>query len=193
MSDAAPPAALRDAAPDGTGPVRGARPARWLDRLSVLLLIAAAGVVTAAAAPEMLRVAGFAPVVVEKVRAAPPAAPHTPRRTGLPFDDDRAGGADDDSPHLTELERLFPDDLRPNHRTDPRDAPAPGSKPRVGRALSGLTLREHGDTSAAVTGKVPAGVRLMVVREAGEWVMVVWQSPDGILAGWTPRGGISAP
>jgi hypothetical protein len=42
-----------------------------------------------------------------------------------------------------------------------------------------------------VLGEVKAGDMLMVVKEAGEWVLAVRSGGDGVLMGWTQRSEIA--
>jgi Bacterial SH3 domain len=188
MSDPPAPAPPRDVASSVPSPKRAARPARWLDRLSVLLLVAASAAVIAVATPAILRAAGLELVLRADPRAVASVSPH---RAPPPVARPPAPPVDD-APRLTELERLYPDGMWPGQQgaRDTREEPA-ATNPKSGHTLSPITLREHADPSAKVVGQVPAGVRLMMVRESGEWVMVVFQGPDGLLVGWAKRDALT--
>ncbi len=101
---------------------------------------------------------------------------------------------DDDEPRLTELERMYPDGMWPGqHRAEPRSLAGPATNARIGHALAPLGVRERPDAAASMAGSVPAGGKLIVIREAGAWALVAAQGPDGGMHGWVPRAAITVP
>ena len=194
-------------------PPAPARRARWMDGLTVLLLCLGAGGAMVGAEPSIARaLAPDPPAEVEapsRSRPHPQAAHPLPGSTTSATDEDPRFAPDDDEPHLTELERMYPDGMWPGqHRSSPRGTPsppmgalppspqpeAPATNARKGHARTALTLRESTEPSARVTGQAPAGSALSVLGESGEWALVVLRGPDGAsLFGWTRRAAITVP
>jgi hypothetical protein len=209
MSDPAP--SPRAAQPPAAALPR--RPVRWLDRLSALLLCLAAGAAMAAATPPLLRAAGAGevmPALTMGLRQAEPgsapypapprpeiahgrAPPVPPSRTRA-SDDHVIFAPDDDDPRLTELEHMYPDGMWPGqHPAEPRSSAGSATNARVGHALAPLGVHERPDAAASIAGWVPAGGKVIVVREAGTWALVAAQGLDGGIHGWVPRGAITVP
>jgi hypothetical protein len=203
MSDPAPkppPSPATSPATAPAGPTRRRSP--WLDRLTALVLLAATGAAVLAAAPALLQVAGLGPgpgLTAHGGRAATPRAGAEPSSREHPFT--FAVPDDDDDPHLTELERLYPDGMWPGQRPD-RHAPAaePGttieeSRPgpdrrRVGLVRHPITLRSDPGARGVVLGQVQAGEQVMIVKEVGEWVLVV-HTGKTVEMGWAKKSEIA--
>lgn len=163
-------------------------PARWTDRLNVVLLLAAACVLVATATPPVLRAAGVgaqaSPVLrAEKLPRPDAPEPRPAREPAFQFD----FGDDDDRPS--------PHGVAPQPRAD-RGAdgdPLADDADTIRMGLARRDFRLHGDPSqdAPVLGEVQAGSSLMVMKEAGDWVLVVRSSAEGILMGWARRSEIA--
>ncbi|APR80519.1 Hypothetical protein A7982_05866 [Minicystis rosea] len=165
MSDDTQPAGPREAAP-------APPPARWIERLSAVLLLGATALALAAAAPALLRSTG----------AAPPSAD--------PF----AGlGAPIDLRHEPPEILANPDPfVESDHEADPDDVPSPlAAHARLGFARSALSLRERPESSGRSVGEVKAGELVMIVRESGDWVLVWVGGADNFMKGWARKSGIA--
>jgi hypothetical protein len=215
MSDPTAAAGPTPAEPASATPAKPLRPTRWVDRLSGLLLCVAAGGSLAAAAPALLRAAGIELAQAE----APPiepriAVPHPPAEIlGNPG---RFGEDDDgDEPRLTELERMYPDGMWPGRgqrrRVDrshplgidqggdpgvapPADDPwiVPGGTSggqRFGLAQKLLTLHVEPSESADATGQVKAGKLVMILKEVGDWALILYKG-EGLM-GWAKKSEIA--
>jgi hypothetical protein len=131
--------------------------------------------------------------------ARPGDAPEPPARgPNYAFDDHPRFAPDDDEPHITELERLYPDGMWPGHHDRARDddrsmSPGDPSHSRVARARSALTLHEYSNAAAPRTGQVPPGATITILGEVEDWVLIAHKRPGGVTVGWTRRSGISAP
>ena len=200
MSDPAPPPA--DPPPPGAATAAGR--ARWIGGLTALLLCVGVGGALVGAAPSIARALADDPAPDDPpTRPRPPhvvhldgpAPPGAPRSVTSASDDNPRFAPDDEEPHLTELERMYPDGMWPGqHRPPPRGTAGPATNARPGHARTALTLRESSEPTAKVTGQVQAGAALSVVGEAGEWALVVLRAPDGAgLFGWTQRAAVSIP
>jgi hypothetical protein len=177
-----------------------ARPARWLDRLSLAFVVLGVAGVAGAAAPSLLRAAGRERTSVDPGSSVEPphpsVAPTSPRSPNYAFDDHPRFAPDDDDPHVTELERLYPDGMWPGHRDPPRDDDRSGSsdapsRPRTARARSALIVHEHANAAAPTTGLVPPGAKIMVLGEVEGWALVLYRRPEGVIVGWARRSGIA--
>jgi hypothetical protein len=173
------------------------RPARWLDRLSVALVCVGVLGAAAAAAPSILRATGVdvpAVATVSAPSAAPSATAAAPRPTNYAVDENPRFVPEGDEPRITELERLYPDGMWPGQGSrERRELAAPSTKARKGHAGAPLTVREKPDAASPLTGHVPAGETLLVIRELGDWTLVVHQGADGTTIGWAPRGLVAVP
>jgi hypothetical protein len=168
-----------------------------LDLLTAVLLCLGAGAALAAATPPLLRAlgVGLAPGAQALDVEASPATPHdAPASTIRASDSNPRFAPDDVEPRVTELERLYPDGMWPGRREEKPDDPIDRrTKAKSGHARAVLTVRDRADASARVAGSVPAGERLMVIREDGAWALVVHQGPDGITMGWATKSLVSVP
>lgn len=190
-SSAPPPPSPEGRAPEGPSP----RPGRWIDTLTTLLLVAAACFVAVSAMPALLRAAGLAPFGPSGVFRSPfggPAAEPHPIGAGLADEDD-----DDDhgsEPLLGPRFDPFRDgpraSARPSDSAEPDEgAPRGRMKPAVVRRKA--TLRLSASEDADPTGEVNVGDSVFVVREQGEWVLVLQTGADGVLMGWTKRSQLA--
>lgn len=176
---------------------------RGIDRMNEAvtgLLAVSIGAVLFAAAPSVLQGLGLVPSQTRaKVAVAAPAAPR-----GLPglgrtlFEDD------EDDEVLDDLQRLYPepgnfpripslggrDDARVQSGRGVDDGVRVGhDDARLGLTRSRLTIREQPETRASALGEVKEGELVMIVKELGDWVLVV--HPEDVLMGWTRKSGIA--
>lgn len=173
------------------------RPARWLDRASMLLVVASLAVATGAASPSLLRAAGLA-VLPPPAVADPP--PHLVRPPVDPPSRPRNSASDenprffpaDDPPRLTELERELLRGAQPGDEPRP-DIFAPAPRQQAGIARAPLTVRERADINAKIAGRVPAGAPVKLLLEKGEWALVAYRTAEGVVMGWTARSAVIVP
>lgn len=179
---------------------------RLMDALTVLLLSLAVAGSLAAAGPALLRVAGVGspPNLVGSIgagRLAPAEHPPVPRTFFAPPDED------EDEPRVTELERMYPDGMWPGRNgRDPKPSargrdpsggdahgkiPALGKTTRLGLTQKPLTLFDSPGENGDVLGAVKAGELVMIVREVGDWALVVYEGADDVLMGWLKKSGIA--
>lgn len=195
---------------------RPPRAARWLNRATTLIL--SGGVVGAliAAAPSLLRASGLSPApiafgpVAHDASGNPSGNPAVatgalhppPRPSNYAVEENPRFVPDDQAPRVTELERMYPDGMWPGRNgrppmdplpDDARGPSTPSTKPRGGHTRALVLVRERADLSAKVIGRVEASERIMVVREDGQWMLVVHQDTDGATMGWVPRAQITLP
>jgi hypothetical protein len=178
--------------PPSTSEAKGSGTARWLNFVTTTVLSAVALVVVAAASPSLLRAGmsaadepqGFPPPVRGHHPTLVPRdhAPHAFRR------DDDAAPEDDDR------DRPPPRAISPN---DPRAKPPrfPGQdrddEDEMGLGLkSGITgkpllLRDR--RTGTVLHEVKPGQSVSILREDGEWVLVVHRTTDDMVSGWARR------
>jgi len=178
-------------APQGATPAKPAssRPARTLDTLTALAIVAAAGVLVASAAPALLRAAGVGPG-----SSSPPYAPigHGPSSGSHPAwsaDDDDEGalplprGGDRDDPIL--------DGPRPGTLGAPREGARPGEGMRSAVVRRRTKLLLEGAEGADVIGEVMAGDAVFVVKETEDWALVLRNGDDGVAMGWTKKSQLA--
>jgi hypothetical protein len=72
-------------------------------------------------------------------------------------------------------------------------APAESGKPsvRLGATRHGLKLRQSPGESAEITGSVRAGELVMIMKDLGEWVLIMHSGEDDVSMGWTKRSEIA--
>ncbi|WP_437735425.1 SH3 domain-containing protein [Sorangium sp. So ce1335] len=182
----AAPAGARPAAPAGTPP--GDAPARRLDRLTGLVLVAAAAVALSPTAPLLLRaVLGERPPMQAAGRFAHLLERRSPDDDGarapthprFPFDAD----PDDDDPRS-------PHGALPGFDEEGDDPDAP-ARPQIGVASRGLTLVDEPRADGARVAAVAAGELVMIVREAGGWALVAKHQQGNLVVGWARRSEIA--
>ncbi|HVK70326.1 MAG TPA: hypothetical protein VM694_37995 [Polyangium sp.] len=191
-SSAPPPPSPEGRAPEEQGPAP--RPGRWIDTLTTLLLVATACFVTVSAAPALLRVAGLAPFGPSSTFRSPfrgPAEPH-PIGAGLGEDDedDDRGGEPILGPRFDPL-RDTPRASGSSADTAEPDEGAPRGRMRPAIVRRKATLRLSASEEADPTGEVNVGDSVFVVREQGEWVLVLQTGAEGVLMGWTQRSQLA--
>ncbi|WP_437510538.1 SH3 domain-containing protein [Sorangium sp. So ce1099] len=178
---AARPAA--EAAPPGAVP---ALPhARRLDRLTGLVLFAAAAVALLPTAPLLLRaLAGEPPPMqgagrfTHLLERRSPAVERSRSHPRFPFDADP--GADDPRSPREEDPALDEEAEEPG-----------GALPlQLGIASRGITLLEEPGDGARV-GAVAAGELVMIVRESGAWALVAKNQGGNMVMGWARRSEIA--
>lgn len=175
-------------------PSAGRRPSRWrwLESVIALLLVGAVGAVALSASPALLRAAGLTRTATT-VRVG---LMH-PDRHSLPGTSDRALDGkrgfvfnfDDEDRSTAEPDEDGPGSP-PRRRTDPHgvrseDSAAAGTdKPsqavKMGFSRTALKLFDQPAANALVTATVKAGELVFIVKEQGEWALVV-HSPE---MGW---------
>jgi hypothetical protein len=136
-----------------------------MDMLSAFLLAGAVAVVAITAAPALFRAAGVSP--------PEPTAPFASGRSNV------------DRPRTGVPHPFIADD-----DDDVIDDAAPSSA-RIGLARAPLVLLSRGSETARVVGHVSEGEPVMIVREAGDWVLVVYGGADDIVTGWTRKSGVA--
>ncbi len=159
--------------------------ARQLDRLTGLVLLAAAAVVLLPMAPVVF---GRSPAIARRCRAlagsrtsstgAPPADRGAQVHPRFPFDEEP--GSD---------ERPSPHDDGPAF-DDEEDQGAPG-RLQAGIASRGITLLDEPRADGARVGSIAAGEIVMIVREAGAWALVMKNGGGDLLMGWARRSEIA--
>ncbi|WP_437929228.1 SH3 domain-containing protein [Sorangium sp. So ce291] len=159
--------------------------ARRLDRLTGLVLFAAAAVALLPTAPLLLRaLAGERPPMQGAGRFAhllerrSPAAERSRSHPRFPFDADPGA-----------------DDPRAPREADPgldEEAEEPGgaSPLQLGIASRGITLLDEPGDGARV-GAVAAGELVMIVRESGAWALVAKNQGGNMVMGWARRSEIA--
>ena len=183
---------------------RKRRAQRWTDTAAVLLLCASVAAVLAAAMPALLRASGL---------TAPPedTARHDEDRLALPtlppgaagnpiFAPDEEEDDEGDEPHLTQLEREYPDGMWPGRRSAEERARereifgAPSGSAaalKPGRALGPLKLFKDPLPGAGVVAIVARGAAIQVVREVGDWVFIKYRGGGEPITGWVQKSEIS--
>lgn len=189
--------------------------ARWLNRLSGVLLVIAVGSTLGALAPGLRLAAGSGSAALEEGAQPRPmfALPGSADPSPLPkFADDD----DEDEPHLTELERMYPDGMWPGqkHRGSRRGADSAGDSPaarhggapsanedtdrggptgaRKAFALAPLELRLKPEDGAPTTGAViRAGEIVMILKEAGAFSLVLYNGTGDVQMGWVKRDEVA--
>ncbi len=171
------------------GPSRAApspRGSRWIDTLTTLLLVAAVCFVAVAATPALLRAAGLAPFGPSGSYRLPLRGPASePHPTGgrLAEDDDDAANDDGDplpGPRITPR--------RDSPAAEPaEEGPRVRMRPAVVRRKAMLRLEASEEADPA--GKLDAGDQVFVVRESGEWVLVLQSGAGGM--GWMKKSELA--
>lgn len=205
MSELQQEVAPSPAPPPGEAPKKR-RAQRWTDTAAMLLLGASVAAVLAVASPGLLRAAGFGPATEDtaahegdhlKLPTAPLGAPGNP--IVAPGDEDD----EDEEPHLTQLEREFPDGMWPGRRSaedrarEGREkemfgaAPRGGSGPKAGRALVALKLFEDPLPGAGVVAMVAKDTPVQIVREVGGWALIKYRGNGDPITGWVQKSEIS--
>ncbi|WP_437962628.1 SH3 domain-containing protein (plasmid) [Sorangium sp. So ce119] len=178
------PAALAEPPP---GDAPAAPPARRLDRLTGLVLLAATAIALFPTAPLLLRaLAGERPPMQGAGRFAHLLERRSPDEEAsrahprFPFDDDDPGAHDPRTPH---------DD--PPGFDEEVDEPGAPSRLQLGIASRGVTLVDEPRPDGARVGAIAAGELVMVVRESGGWVLVVKNQGGSMMMGWARRSEIA--
>ncbi|WP_437757550.1 SH3 domain-containing protein [Sorangium sp. So ce1389] len=181
--DAPPARPAAAAAPPGAVPALPQ--ARLLDRLTGLVLFAAAVVALLPTAPLLLRaLAGERPPMQGAGRFAhllerrSPAAERSRSHPRFPFDADP--GADDPRSPREEDPGL----------DEEADEPGGASPLQLGIASRGITLLDEPGDGARV-GAVAAGELVMIVRESGAWALVAKNQGGNMVMGWARRSEIA--
>lgn len=170
--------------------------------VSLLALAAAVTVVAIAAVPSLLRLANV-PGVGPHPRSELARGVHPRAATGGRHPvviDDSTG---DDGDPVDDLEQLYPD---PGNWPDKRDragdeddpgaeAPAPsglhGRDAHMALARKTLMLVDRAEHGAQIIGKVRAGDMIMIVKEQGDWALVVHSGSDDVSMGWVEKSDIA--
>lgn len=166
---------------------RAPRTARWLDVVTTTVLGAVVLVVVAAAMPSLLR-AGVS--AAEEPQGLPPPVrgqhptlvPRDHPRHALPFDDDPAPRGLD-RPRALQNDPLAAPPVLPGHDREDDDEPWLGL--RTGVTLKALPLRDR--HKGTVVHEVKAGQAVSVLRDDGEWILVMYKGEGGLVTGWARR------
>jgi hypothetical protein len=198
MSESSQPA-VPSPAPEAP---RKRRAQRWTDTGVVLILGASIAAVLAAAMPSLLRAAGFGASRDEaeyrgadhlKLRTAPPGAPDNP--IVAPDDDE-----DEEEPHLTQLERDYPEGMWPGRRSAEdreRDRkifgapPGSAGTPKTAHALGPLKLFQDPLPGSGVVAMLAKDTTVQIVREVGDWAFIKYRGTGDPITGWVPKSEIS--
>ncbi|MRG92024.1 hypothetical protein [Polyangium spumosum] len=181
-------------APERHGP--SPRPGRWTDTLTTLLLVATACLVALSATPALLRAAGVAPFGPSDGFRSPLrdlTEPHS--LGGHPAEGDEEEDDRGNDPLLTPRFDVFEDRPRGAARggvntAEPGDdAPRARMRPAVVRRKA--TLRLSASEDADPIGELKPGDSLFVVRESGEWALVMQTGAEGVLMGWTQKSQLA--
>ena len=169
MTQPAPSAARRSPA---AIPPRPRRAHRWIDRVTMALLVLSVGVAIGAATPALLRAAG-ADLAVTNAAPAPRPPIALPRRPPeiLAHARRRSRGPP------TRRERRSADDRA--GRTARAHA----------RARSCCTSSPAG--GAGVVGDVQAGELVTILRVTGDWALVYYGGAEGLVVGWAKKSEIA--
>ena len=168
---------------DGGGAPPARRSSRWLDRLTGLLLLGAISAVAVSVAPAALR-----PLRVDAAPRSSAARMPRVRYPGVPPTGRFSFDLSDDEPGAP------PYGSRP---LDPRGAPGddePGAAPeglRMGLARKDLKIIGEPGADGVPVGEIKGGDMVMIVKEQGEWVLVLQNGADGVVMGWAPRREIA--
>lgn len=182
---------------------RKRRAQRWTDTAVVLLLGASLAAVLAAAMPSLLRAAGLGAPPEEtewrgadhlKLPTAPFGAPGNP--IVAPGDDED----DDDAPHLTQLERDYPEGMWPGRRSPEDrerdrkifgDPPGAAAKLKAAHTLGPLKLFEEPLPGASIVAMVAKDTPVQIVREVGDWALIRYLGTGDPIVGWVQKSEIS--
>ena len=148
-----------------------ARAARWIDRLTTGVLALSVGVTAGVTLPALLRVAGGE--TVDSFRAPPSLAPYPGPRQLL--------GSPDDVPEVL---------VDPDQEDEGEDLAPPGAL-EIGLTRDALTLHDHPASAAAVTGRLPAGELVTILRVVGDWILVYHTGPAGPEVGYVKKSEVA--
>ena len=172
--------------PTSPSPVEEAsRPARWADRITALFLLAAATLLLGALTPPVLRVLGVgAPSspVMRAERLPLPERETEPRPRRTFFEGGDEGDDEDDFPGVVPPHAL-------PHRGG--QVPSTGGPMLMALARHDLLLHADPDPGSATLGQVESGDTLMVMKESGDWALVIRTGAEGVLMGWARRSEIA--
>jgi len=151
-----------------------ARAARWIDRLTSGVLALSVGVTAGVTLPALLRVAGYE-------RADSPRSPSSLLPyPGYPGPRDLLGSPDDVAGVL----------VAPDPEDDGEDLAPPGAL-ELGLTRDALTLHDHPASAAAVTGRLPAGELVTILRVVGDWILVYHTGPAGPEVGYVKKSEVA--
>ncbi len=169
---------------------------RWIDRLTGILLLVAAGGTVRAAAPALMNAAGLGIASregpEEPVMPMPrPTADMVIRNPHRPLPD--PGEEEEQEPRVTELERLYPDAPWPGRHRRPKaddddTVQMDMATTRIGMAKQPLELRQSPESDAATIGKLDKGQSAVVLKERGDWVFLMRGADK---AGWAKKSEIA--
>ena len=155
------------------------RRVRWMDTAVTLLLAVSAGGVMLVATPPLLRAAGF---------GSSPRSDSSVRRPMRSSEDPQFFEGDEElaeprSPHGGLRMPVGGDD-----DDEPRDKASPL---RMGRVERPVKLFEKPGGGGEAIGELSSGATVMLVRDQGDWVLVVHNGDLDISMGWTRRSDIA--
>jgi hypothetical protein len=169
----------------------------------VLLLGASLAAVAAAAMPSLLRAAGLGAPPAEnewrgadhlKLPTAPLGAPGNP--IVAPGDEDE----DQDEPHLTQLEREYPEGMWPGRRTPEEreldrkifgDPPGASAKLKAAHAIAPLRLLKDPVPGARMVAMIAKDRPVQIIREVGDWALIEFRGGGEPITGWVQKSEIS--
>jgi hypothetical protein len=159
------------------------------------LVLATTGlVVLLVAMPALLRLGGLGPRALSGASDLPPPrpAPH-PSLPGADLAGEDDEGREDGLMNLPPVPRqggsLGADDP-PGAEEPPSDEPPSARmRPAVVRRKATLHISDAEDTTA--TGEVQAGESVFVLREKGDWALVLRSGDEGVVMGWTEKSRLA--
>lgn len=91
---------------------------------------------------------------------------------------------------------MYPEAMWPGHARHQETPPRAGAdlgamRPWRGQARVPLEVREHPVAQANVLHVVNAGDAVTVLREVGDWAMVLRNGPEGLFGGWVRRAEVT--
>jgi hypothetical protein len=182
MSDPAGPVDLRPASPaevpgaEAPGTEARRRRVRWMDTAVTLLLAVSAGGVLLVATAPLLRAAGF---------GTSPRSDTSVRRPMRTSEDPQFFEGDEELADPRDPHRL-----RVSPRDDEGDDSDKRSPLRMGRVERPVKLFDQPGGGETV-GELSSGATVMLVRDQGDWVLVVHNGDRDISMGWTRRSDIA--
>jgi hypothetical protein len=163
--------------------------------LTVLALTGAFVLLTFSAAPSLFRAAGLGPRrpqgVIELPRGSEMPEHPGPLPGFGPLEDDEP--PDEDSPGQTD--GLGPRDfMRPpedHPRGDKPEADPPSARMRPAIVRRSIKLYVEPSEESVETGAVQKGDSVYVIKESGDWVLVLRSGREAVAMGWTKRAELA--
>lgn len=162
------------------------------------VLAATAFVVFVTAAPALFRALGLGPLLMPGSSNAPSEGPApayhpmpTDKRPNVDVDEGDEGDEPVEPVGPRRRKAALPDELLdpPASNTPSDDAPKAPMRPAIVRRKTTLHLAASADTQP--TGEVEAGASVFVLRENGDWALVLQSGDDGVVMGWAEKARLT--